>query len=83
VGSPRIYVSHGTRDDVLAVTISRDSIVPSLRRAGYNVTYREFEGYHEVPSEISESALDWFLGQRVAGMMWKLRKRKAWAWTPG
>jgi phospholipase/carboxylesterase len=43
------------------VTISRDGIVPTLRRAGYDVTYREFEGYHEVPSEISETALDWFL----------------------
>jgi len=61
IGSPRIYVSHGTRDDVLPVTISRDGIVPDLRRAGYDVTYQEFEGYHEVPSEISESALDWFL----------------------
>jgi len=62
VGSPRVYVSHGTRDDVLPVTVTRDSIVPSLRRAGCDVTYREFDGYHEVPSEISESALDWLLG---------------------
>jgi len=105
VGSPRIYVSHGTWDDVLPVTLSRDGIVPDLRRAGYDVTYREFEGYHEVPSEISDLALDWFLSaglrqdralgadspaavgpapaeiagaaQRVAGMMWELRKRNA------
>jgi phospholipase/carboxylesterase len=61
VGSPRIYAAHGTRDTDIPVTVSRDSIVPSLQRAGYDVTYREFEGYHEVPSEISESALDWFL----------------------
>jgi phospholipase/carboxylesterase len=61
VGKPRVYVSHGTWDDVLPVTISRDDIVPGFRGAGYDVTYREFEGYHEVPAEISESALDWFL----------------------
>jgi len=62
VGKPRVYVSHGTRDAVLPVTISRDGIVPSLRSGGYDVTYYEFEGAHEVPSAVSESALDWFLG---------------------
>ncbi len=62
VGKPRIYVSHGTQDNVLPVTISRDGIVPTLRNADYDVTYQEFAGGHGVPSEISESALDWFLG---------------------
>ena len=61
VGKPRIYVSHGTQDNVLPVTISRDGIVPTLRNADYDVTYQEFAGGHGVPSEISESALDWFL----------------------
>lgn len=67
VGKPRVYVSHGTRDGVLPVTISRDGIVPSLRSGGYDVTYQEFDGGHEVPSAICESALDWFLGEGVAG----------------
>jgi phospholipase/carboxylesterase len=60
-GEPRIFVSHGTRDTVLPVRLSRDTIVPTLRRSGYDVTYREFDGGHEVPAEISEAALDWFL----------------------
>ncbi len=60
-------MSHGTRDPVLPVTISRDGIVPSLRSGGYDVTYQEFDGGHEVPSAISESALDWFLGEGGAG----------------
>ena len=67
VGKPRIYVSHGTRDAVLPVTTSRDGIVPSLRSGGYDVTYNEFEGAHEVPSAVSESALNWFLGEGGAG----------------
>jgi hypothetical protein len=33
-----------------------------LRDAGYDVTYEEFDGSHNVPAAISESALDWFLG---------------------
>lgn len=62
VGMPPVYISHGTEDDVLPVTLSRNSIVPSMRGAGYDVTYEEFEGGHLVPAAISESALDWFLG---------------------
>lgn len=61
VGKPTVYVSHGTRDNVLPVTQSRDIIVPYLRNAGYDVTYEEFDGGHQVPAAISESALDWFL----------------------
>ena len=61
VGKPRIYVSHGTSDSILPVTNSRNSIVPSFNKDDYDVTYNEFEGGHEVPAEISESALDWFL----------------------
>jgi phospholipase/carboxylesterase len=62
VGTPRVYISHGELDSILPVSISRDIIVPSLRNAGYDVTYEEFAGGHEVPGAISESALDWFLG---------------------
>jgi phospholipase/carboxylesterase len=62
VGEPLIYVSHGSQDTVLPVSASRDVIVPSLRGAGYAVTYQEFNGGHTVPAEISEAALDWFVG---------------------
>lgn len=60
-GKPPVYVSHGIWDNVLPVAVSRDNIVPTLRQDGYDVTYNEFEGGHEVPAQISESALDWFL----------------------
>lgn len=61
IGKPRVFVSHGTSDPILPVTQSRDVIVPGLRSRGYDVTYQEFAGVHEVPSTISEAALDWFL----------------------
>ena len=61
-GEPRIFVSHGSRDAVIPVQMSRQEIVPALRGIGYDVTYREFDGSHEVPAEVSEAALDWFLG---------------------
>ena len=61
---PPVYVSHGTEDQILPVALSRNNIVPSMQAAGYDVTYEEFQGGHEVPAAISESALDWFLGVR-------------------
>ena len=62
VGKPRVFVSHGTGDPVLSVAASRERIVPVLRDAGYDVTYREFEGGHTVPAPVFDEALDWFLG---------------------
>lgn len=62
VGWPQIFVSHGTLDSVIPVGNSRDKIVPYLQAAGYSVMYQEFEGGHAVPPEISDTALDWFLG---------------------
>lgn len=61
VGRPSIFVSHGRSDPVLPVTRTREIIVPTLIDAGYDVTYREFMGGHEVPAEISVAALDWFV----------------------
>ncbi len=60
-GEPRIFVSHGTRDEVLPIDRCSRRLVPPLQRAGYDVTYVEFDGGHTVPSEIAQRALAWFL----------------------
>jgi predicted esterase len=60
-GGPRIFVSHGAGDQVLAVDRTSRKIVPQLERAGYDVQYHEFEGGHTVPTAITREALDWFL----------------------
>lgn len=60
-GNPRIFVSHGTRDGVLAIDPTSRRLVPRLERAGYDVTYVEFDGPHTVPPAIARRALDWFL----------------------
>ena len=56
VGSPRFFVSHGTRDRVLPIGRCSRRIVPQLERAGYEVAYREFDGGHTVPPEIALEA---------------------------
>ncbi len=59
-GAPRIFISHGVKDQVLAIDRTSRRIVPQLERAGYDVEYREFDGPHTVPPEIAREALDWF-----------------------
>jgi phospholipase/carboxylesterase len=59
-GKPRLFVSHGTDDRVLPIDPCSRRIVPKVRRAGYEVTYREFDGPHAVPGEIAREAVVWF-----------------------
>ena len=62
VGKPRVFDSHGTEDRILPIASSRDRIVPTLRKRGYDVTFRPFAGGHTIPSEIAEKSLDWLAG---------------------
>lgn len=67
VGKPRIFVSHGTRDQVLPIDTGSRRLVPQLEGAGYRVRYREFDGPHAVPAEIQRAAVQWFTGMRLKG----------------
>lgn len=58
-GRPRIFVSHGTADPILPIDRCSRVIVPGLKRSGYDVTFREFEGGHTVPPEIAADGMRW------------------------
>jgi phospholipase/carboxylesterase len=60
-GKPEIYITHGTRDDILPIDSTSRRIVPQLRRAGYTVEYHEFDGKHETPPEITRPAFEWLI----------------------
>lgn len=62
LGKPRIFISHGVRDTVLPIDRCSRRLVPALRRAGYDVTYHEFDGGHGVPPEVGRAAVSWFTG---------------------
>jgi phospholipase/carboxylesterase len=62
VGSPAVFVSHGTQDPILSVLGTQNVILPALLTGGYEVRYEEFVGGHAVPRSISDMAFDWFLG---------------------
>ena len=59
-GHPQFFVSHGTSDPILSIDRCSRVIVPGLRKAGYEVTFREFNGGHEVPEAVAREALAWF-----------------------
>jgi phospholipase/carboxylesterase len=59
--APRIFISHGIRDEVLPIDPCSRRLVPKLRQAGYDVDYREFDCGHVVPPEIVAAAVARFL----------------------
>jgi phospholipase/carboxylesterase len=65
-GRPRILVTHGLHDPVLPIERCSRRLVPRLRRAGYDVTYDEFDGGHAVTPELGRRALQWLDRHRVA-----------------
>jgi phospholipase/carboxylesterase len=58
-GRPRFFVSHGTADQILPIDQCSRIIVPRLRSRQYDVTFREFEGRHEVPPQVATEGLQW------------------------
>lgn len=60
-GTPRVFISHGSADQILPVERCGRRIASALRAAGYKVEYREFDGKHTVPQEIGRAGLDWLV----------------------
>ncbi|MET7946954.1 phospholipase [Micromonospora sp. NPDC005324] len=58
-GRPRIFISHGVDDRVLPIDVCSRRLVPHLHDLGYDVTYQEFPGGHDIPAPIRDSAIAW------------------------
>jgi phospholipase/carboxylesterase len=58
-GKPRVFVSHGTKDDILPIDRCSRRIVPALRNNGHEVTFREFDGGHEMQPAVVTEAMQW------------------------
>ncbi|MGE0227430.1 MAG: alpha/beta hydrolase [Dehalococcoidia bacterium] len=59
-GQPPVFVSHGTQDLVLPIDRCGRRVAADLERAGYDISYREFDGPHVLPPEIAREAFRWF-----------------------
>jgi phospholipase/carboxylesterase len=60
-GTPRIFISHGTKDEILPIDTCSRRLVPILKQTGYEVRFQEFDGPHGVPPDIARTAMEWFL----------------------
>jgi predicted esterase len=58
-GRPRVFISHGTADHILPIDACGRRIAATLKVRGYDVTFREFAGDHEIPPDIAREALLW------------------------
>jgi phospholipase/carboxylesterase len=58
-GHPRIFISHGTNDRILPIDRTSRVLVPTLKKAGYDVEYHEFAGPHWFPDDILRQAAGW------------------------
>jgi predicted esterase len=56
-GKPRIFISHGTDDHILPIDRCGRRIAGELKGKGYDVTFREFDGDHEVPPDVARDGL--------------------------
>jgi phospholipase/carboxylesterase len=62
-GEPAVFISHGIHDRILPINSCSRRIVPQLKKRELQVLYHEFDGEHEMPANIKQEAVRWFLGQ--------------------
>ena len=58
-GKPTFFISHGTRDHILPIDRCGRRVATDLKAHGYEVTFREFEGDHEIPAAVMREGLRW------------------------
>jgi phospholipase/carboxylesterase len=61
-GTPQFFISHGTADPILPIDRCGRRIARGLRERGYDVTFREFDGGHEIPADIARDGMRWVAG---------------------
>src|SRR4051794_137843 len=67
VGRPRMFITHGVHDRVLPIERCSRTLVPALRRVGYDITYEEFDGGHVVPPDLASRAAAWLASPAQQG----------------
>jgi phospholipase/carboxylesterase len=58
-GKPRIFISHGTHDHILPIDRCGRRIAGELKDQGYDVTFHEFDGDHEIPADVARDGMSW------------------------
>jgi phospholipase/carboxylesterase len=58
---PRIFISHGHQDQILPYEYAGPRVAEQLRRDGYAVQFRDFQGKHEIPTEVAAEAVKFMM----------------------
>jgi phospholipase/carboxylesterase len=61
-GKPTFFILHGTRDHILPIDRCGRRVAADLKARGYDVTFREFDGRHEIPRDVMREGLHWVAG---------------------
>ena len=59
-GKPPIFLAHGRQDQTMPIDETSRKFRPRLEALGYDVTYREYDGRHQLPPEVLREAFAWF-----------------------
>ena len=63
-GKPQIFISHGTHDHILPIDRCGRRLAAGLIANGYEVTFREFDGDHEIPAPVACEGMTWIASSR-------------------
>ena len=59
MGKPEVLITHGNADPILPFEDTSQRIAPALKKAGYAVTLKQFNGGHTIPADLAREAFLW------------------------
>ena len=59
----RLFIAHSPQDRILSFARTRDDTVASLKRAGFDLRFRPFDGGHRIDRSVLADAVDFVLGR--------------------
>jgi len=59
----RLFIAHSPTDQILSFERTRDDTVASLKKAGFDVYFRPFEGGHRVDGALLSEGIDFVMGR--------------------
>jgi predicted esterase len=62
----RLFVAHSPTDQILAFERTRDETVAALKNAGFDISFRPFDGGHRVDQSILAEGVDFVLRRGAA-----------------
>jgi phospholipase/carboxylesterase len=66
MGKPEVFITHGSTDPILPFDVTSHRIAPALKKAGYVVTLKQFNGGHTIPADLARVAFLWAAEPREA-----------------